>query len=89
MLRTFSRDEIVRKFRALGFDGPVSGGKHQFMVHGALKVRIHHEPLTTRYIPPAKGVMIKEYDLVGKMLNGLIHSLDRRPNDDQTPTTKN
>jgi len=45
MPRTFSRDEIVRKFRTLGFDGPVSGGKHPFMVRGALKVRIpnpHH-----------------------------------------------
>ena len=45
MPRTLSRDEIVRKFRTLGFDGPVSGGKHQFMVSGALKVRIpnpHH-----------------------------------------------
>ena len=39
MPRTLSRDEIVRKFRTLGFDGPVSGGKHQFMVSGPVKVR--------------------------------------------------
>ncbi len=31
---------MVRKFRELGFVGPVSGGKHQFMQKGRLKVRI-------------------------------------------------
>jgi predicted RNA binding protein YcfA (HicA-like mRNA interferase family) len=37
--------ELIRKFRALGFRGPFSGGRHQFMIRGALKVRIpnpHH-----------------------------------------------
>jgi four helix bundle protein len=33
--------------------------------------------------------LAEEYDLVGKMLNGLINSLDRRHNDDQAPATKN
>ena len=32
--------ELGRKFRRLGFAGPVSGGKHQFMQNGRLKVRI-------------------------------------------------
>jgi predicted RNA binding protein YcfA (HicA-like mRNA interferase family) len=32
--------ELVRRFRKLGFEGPISGGKHQFMKKGALKVRI-------------------------------------------------
>ena len=35
-----SRKELIARFRALGFEGPVSGGKHQFMVKGARKVRI-------------------------------------------------
>jgi len=35
-----SRRELIRKFRGLGFEGPVSGGRHQFMKKGALKVRI-------------------------------------------------
>ena len=35
-----SRRELIRRFRALGFVGPVSGGRHQFMAKGARKVRI-------------------------------------------------
>jgi predicted RNA binding protein YcfA (HicA-like mRNA interferase family) len=35
-----SRTELVRRFRELGFAGPYSGGKHQFMVRGRLRVRI-------------------------------------------------
>lgn len=37
---TISRKELIRKFRALGFEGPLSGGKHQFMKKGSLKIRI-------------------------------------------------
>ncbi|MCI0559850.1 MAG: type II toxin-antitoxin system HicA family toxin [Nitrososphaera sp.] len=37
---SISRKELVRKFRALGFTGPFSGGKHQFMVKGRHKIRI-------------------------------------------------
>ncbi len=35
-----SRRELLRKFRRLGFLGPYSGGRHQFMSRGELKVRI-------------------------------------------------
>jgi len=35
-----SRRELVRKLRRLGFDGPFSGGRHQFMIRGSLKLRI-------------------------------------------------
>lgn len=31
---------MIKKFRALGWDGPRPGGKHQFMSRGAHKVRI-------------------------------------------------
>jgi predicted RNA binding protein YcfA (HicA-like mRNA interferase family) len=34
------RSELVRALRALGFDGPFSGGKHQFMGRGSVTVRI-------------------------------------------------
>ena len=30
----------MQKFRMLGFDGPFSGGRHLFMVKGALKIHI-------------------------------------------------
>ena len=34
------RNELIRKFRNLGFEGPFSGRKHQFMKKGGLKIRI-------------------------------------------------
>jgi len=40
MPRNLSHRELVIKFRKLGFDGPYSGGRHLFMVKGALRVRI-------------------------------------------------
>jgi predicted RNA binding protein YcfA (HicA-like mRNA interferase family) len=40
MVSSLSRKELIRKFRALGFSGPYSGGNHQFMIKGNLKIRI-------------------------------------------------
>jgi len=40
MVAVISRKELIRKFRALGYGGPFSGGKHQFMVKGKQKIRI-------------------------------------------------
>ena len=37
---SISRRELIRKLRALGFEGPLSGGRHQFMKRSSLKVRI-------------------------------------------------
>ena len=35
-----SRKDLIKKFRRLGFSGPYSGGKHQFMIKGNLKIRV-------------------------------------------------
>jgi predicted RNA binding protein YcfA (HicA-like mRNA interferase family) len=35
-----SRRELIRTFRLLGFEGPYSGGKHQFMVRNETTIRI-------------------------------------------------
>ena len=35
-----SRKDLMRKFKKLGFSGPYSGGRHQFMSSGELKIRI-------------------------------------------------
>jgi len=35
-----SRRDLVKKLKSLEFKGPYSGGRHQFMARGALKVRI-------------------------------------------------
>ena len=40
MIEALSRKELIRKFRGLGFEGPFSGRKHQFMVRGRQKIRI-------------------------------------------------
>jgi len=40
MATALSRKALIRKFRALGYSGPLSGGKHQFMIKGSQKIRI-------------------------------------------------
>lgn len=40
MLSTISRKELIRKFKSLGYLGPFSGGKHQFMTKGKKKIHI-------------------------------------------------
>jgi predicted RNA binding protein YcfA (HicA-like mRNA interferase family) len=37
---TVSRKELIRKFKALGYTGPLSGGRHQYMIKGKKKIRI-------------------------------------------------
>lgn len=39
-LRPMSRIDLVRRLRALGFEGPFAGAKHQFMVRGGRTIRI-------------------------------------------------
>ena len=58
MPRPITRRELIRKFRTLGFTGPISGGRHQFMKRGELKVRIPN---------PHKGAMI-DRSLVSEIL---------------------
>jgi predicted RNA binding protein YcfA (HicA-like mRNA interferase family) len=43
-----SRGDLLRALRALGFEGPYSGGKHQFMLRAAVTLRIpnpHHSDI--------------------------------------------
>jgi len=34
------RRELIRYLRQLGFEGPYSGGKHQFMIKGDVTLRV-------------------------------------------------
>ena len=34
------RKDLVRCLKQLGFEGPYSGGKHQFMFNGAITIRV-------------------------------------------------
>ncbi len=38
--RPVSRRDLIRALRDLGFEGPFSGGKHQFMARGDVVVAI-------------------------------------------------
>jgi len=40
MVANLSGKELIRKFKALGYSGPFSGGKHQFMIKANQKIRI-------------------------------------------------
>ncbi|MBW1919643.1 MAG: type II toxin-antitoxin system HicA family toxin [Deltaproteobacteria bacterium] len=40
MVSSVSLKELIRRFRRLGYLGPFSGGKHQFMIKGRKKIRI-------------------------------------------------
>jgi predicted RNA binding protein YcfA (HicA-like mRNA interferase family) len=40
MLSSISRRELIHKFKALGYSGPFSGAKHQFMIKGRQKIRV-------------------------------------------------
>jgi predicted RNA binding protein YcfA (HicA-like mRNA interferase family) len=35
-----SRRKLIQRFNHFGFSGPFSGGRHQFMVKGDVKIRI-------------------------------------------------
>lgn len=39
-LSPLSRRQLVTRLKALGFDGPFSGGRHQFMSRGETDVHI-------------------------------------------------
>ncbi len=39
-LGPLKRKELIRLLRILGFEGPYSGGKHQFMIKGETTLRI-------------------------------------------------
>ena len=40
MPKNISWRKFVQNFRKLGFEGPYSGGRHQFMKKGSLKIHI-------------------------------------------------
>jgi len=40
MPSNISRNELIRRFRSLGYKGPFSGKRHQFMIKVRKKIRI-------------------------------------------------
>ncbi|MGB5926217.1 MAG: type II toxin-antitoxin system HicA family toxin [Dehalococcoidia bacterium] len=39
-LGPIERAELIRYLQTLGFEGPYSGGKHQFMLKGVVRLRL-------------------------------------------------
>lgn len=67
-MKPISRRELIRKFHSLGFEGPISGGRHAFMKKGSLKVHIpgeHRRDISValqREIIHQAGVGVKDWE---------------------------
>lgn len=68
MPKPISRQELVRRFKTLGWEGPYSGGKHSFMCKGNQKVRVPNphggdvDWSLTKRIPRQSGVSVDAWD---------------------------
>ena len=59
--RPLKRSEFVRRLRGLGFDGPYSGTRHQFMVLGAHRQTI---PANTEYSVPQIRMLVRQVETI-------------------------
>jgi hypothetical protein len=61
------RREFIRRLRALGFDGPFSGTRHQFMTLGGHRLTI---PSNEEFSVPQLRFMLQEVtDITGRLLS--------------------
>ncbi len=61
------RREFIRRLRALGFDGPFSGTRHQFMILGGHRLTI---PSNEEFSIPQLRFMLQEVtDITGRLLS--------------------
>ena len=51
------RRELIRRFRKLGFDGPIQGGRHDLMRRGSLKVHIPNPHRGEISVPLQKEIL--------------------------------
>lgn len=59
--RPLRRRDFIRKLRALGFDGPFSGTRHQFMVSGQHRQTI---PTNSEYSVPQLRMLIRQVEAI-------------------------
>ena len=58
------RSDFIRKLRALGFDGPFTGTRHQFMVISRRRLAI---PSYSEYSVPQLHILVREVEkLLGR-----------------------
>lgn len=55
------RRRFVRRLRALGFEGPYSGTRHQFLVYGQHRLAI---PSNAEYSVPQLRMMLREAEAI-------------------------
>lgn len=61
------RRDFINRLRNLGFDGPFSGTKHQFMVYRQHRLAI---PSNTEYSIPQLRFMIREIEnIIGRTIS--------------------
>jgi len=64
--KPIKRREFVRRLRALGFDGPFRGTRHEFMVHNCRRQTI---PSNTDYSVPQLRVLLRQvHAILGRRL---------------------
>jgi predicted RNA binding protein YcfA (HicA-like mRNA interferase family) len=61
------RTDFIRRLRKLGFDGPYSGAKHQFLVVGQHRLTV---PSNAEYSVPQLRMMLREASqLIGREIS--------------------
>ena len=55
------RDDFIRRLRRMGFQGPLSGGRHQFLVHDQQRLTI---PSNAEYSVPQLRMMLREVAVI-------------------------
>ena len=60
------RRDFIKRLRQLGFDGPYSGTRHQFMIYGNYRLTI---PSNTEYSVPQLRMMLNEVEgIIGRAI---------------------
>ena len=57
------RRDFIHRLKIIGFTGPYSGAKHQFMVYGQHRLAV---PSNAEYSASQLGIMIKETESIIK-----------------------
>lgn len=61
------RRDFINRLRKVGFDGPFSGTRHQFMVYKQHRLAI---PTNTEYSIPQLKMMIREVEnIIGRIIS--------------------
>jgi hypothetical protein len=55
------RREFIRRLRVLGFDGPFSGTRHQFLIQGEYRLTV---PSNEEYSVPQLRMMLRETAII-------------------------